>query len=178
MKTTAIARQAVITAAIAGAAALLAQPASAQPMDKLLAADSEFSIFTNALRKSGLWEQIQTRDRMTIFAISDKAMSDEGSTFMLDKLLITKPNQERLFNLMSFHVLFGTTLNPESIDGEIKLDTAEDSCLAVWRMGTAVRVGPEAVVTGYMSADNGVIYVIDRLLWQPWDDDRSCAELL
>jgi uncharacterized surface protein with fasciclin (FAS1) repeats len=178
MRTTAIATQAAITAAIAGAAALLGQPASAQPMDKLLAAHSEFSIFTNALRKSGLWEQIQTRDGMTIFAISDEAMSDEGSTFLLDKVLITKSNQERLFNLMSFHVLFGTTLDPESIDGEVKLDTAEDSCLSVWRMGTAVRVGPEAVVTSYMSADNGVVFVIDRLLWQPWDDHRSCAELL
>ena len=169
---------AVLTAAITGAAALLAEPASAQPMDDLLAEQSEFSIFTNALRKSGLWEQIQTREAMTIFAISNKAMADEGSTFLLDKVLITESNQERLFNLMSFHTLFGTTLDPEAIHGEVKLDTARDSCLVVWRMGTAVRVGPEAVVTSYMSADNGVVYVIDRLLWQPWDDQRNCAELL
>jgi uncharacterized surface protein with fasciclin (FAS1) repeats len=147
-------------------------------MDKLLAGHSEFSIFTNALRKSGLWEQIQKRDAMTIFAIPDKGMADEGSTFLLDKVLITESNQERLFNLMSFHTLFGTTLVPEGIRGEVKLDTAQDSCLVVWRMGTALRVGPEAVVTSYISADNGVLYVIDRLLWQPWDDERNCAELL
>jgi uncharacterized surface protein with fasciclin (FAS1) repeats len=169
---------AVLTAITTGAAALSGEPASAQPMDKLLAGQSEFSTFTNALRKSGLWEQIQTREAMTIFAISDKAMSDEGSTFLLDKVLMTEPNQERLLSFMSFHVLFGTALEPEGIDGELKLDTAEASCLVVWRMGTAVRVGPEAVVTRYMSADNGVVYVIDRLLWQPWNDQRNCAELL
>jgi uncharacterized surface protein with fasciclin (FAS1) repeats len=178
MKTIPSAGLAALAAVTAGAAALLAEPASAERVDKVLASQNEFSIFTNALRKSGLWEQIQTRDAVTIFAISDKAMSDEGSTFLLDKVLLTNSNQERLFDLMSYHVLFGTTLNPEGIDGEVKLDTAEDSCLVVWRMGTAVRVGPEAVVTSHMAADNGVVYVIDRLLWQPWDDQRSCAELL
>jgi hypothetical protein len=48
----------------------------------------------------------------------------------------------------------------------------------VWRMGSAVRVGPEAVVTNYMAADNGMVFIIDRLLWQPWNDDSGCAELL
>ncbi len=154
------------------------QPTAALSVNAVLESKTEFSIFTNALKKSGLWDRIAAEDAVTLFVVPDKAMKDEGSAFLLEKVLVTKSNKERLFDLMSFHSLFGVRLSPDEIEREAKLNTSANSCLPVYRLGSGIRVGPEAVVTEYLFAENGVIFVIDRLLWQPWQDDGPCGEIL
>ena len=138
----------------------------------------EFKIFSTALQKAGLWDRITSEDGVTLFFVSDKTMRDEGSAFLLEKVLITRYNQQLLLKLMSYHVYFGAPLFPDNIQREMKLDPGMGSCLSVDRSGTGIRVGPEAVVTGSKSVDGGVIYVIDKLLWQPWQDEDNCRESL
>jgi uncharacterized surface protein with fasciclin (FAS1) repeats len=130
------------------------------------------------LKKAGLWDRITSEDGVTLFVISDKAMRDEGSAFLLEKVLVTKYNQQRLLNLMSYHVYFGAPLFPNNIRREVNLKLEMESCLSASRSGTGIRVGPEAVVTDVKLVDGGIIYVIDRLLWQPWQEEKSCRELL
>jgi hypothetical protein len=38
-----------------------------------------------------------------------------------------------------------------------------------------MHIGPEAVVTGSVAVENGMVYMIDRLLWQPWENDGACT---
>ena len=154
----------------------VASPALAAPIDKVLDTKKELSIFAEALRQSGLWERTATEASVTMFVPSDRAMRNEGSAFLLEKVLITNSNHQRLTDVMSHHVVFGSNLAPDDITGSLELKTGPNSCLSVFKAGSGTRVGPEAVVTDHIVADNGVIYVIDRLLWEPWDATSTCTE--
>ena len=162
---------------IAASLALLPHTAMALPIEEVLST-GEFSIFGAALKKSGLWDRIISEDSVTLFLISDKAMRDEGSAFLLGTVYMTKGSQPSLFNLMSYHVSFAAPLLPDEIPHEVKLGMSAGACLPVWKSGGGIRVGPEAVVTDVKRVDNGIVYVIDRLLWQPWQDEERCDALV
>jgi uncharacterized surface protein with fasciclin (FAS1) repeats len=156
---------------------LLPRTSVAHPINEVIDT-GEFKIFSAALKKGGHWDRITSGNGVTLFVVSDKAMRDEGSAFLLEKVLVTKYNQQRLTKLMSYHAYFGAPLFPDAIQHEVKLDPGTGSCLSVSRSGTGIRVGPEAVVTDVKLVDNGIIYVVDRLLWQSWNDEENCRELL
>ena len=163
-----------IAAALLLSSLLLPQPAAAASIKAVLEADGKFGIFAAALKKSGLWETLATRDPVTLFVVSDEAMQDEGSAFLLGTVLMTDANQERLVALMSHHMLVGPEFSVEEVATEVTLNTSIGSCLLVYRLGSSLRVGPEAIVTEQVAVDNGNLYVIDRLLWQPWDEEGPC----
>ena len=155
-------------AALIGAAlALLPPPSVALPIDEVLES-GEFRLFSTALKTAGLWDRIISEEGVTLFAISDKALRDEGSAFLLEKVLLTQHNQQRLRNLMLYHVYFGMPLLSNDIQREVRFGAETGPCLSVSRSGSGIRVGPEAVVTDVKQVNSGIIYVIDRLLWQPW----------
>lgn len=162
---------------VAASLALLPHAALAISVEDVV--DSgEFEIFSTALKKAGLWDLLASEDGVTLFLASDKAMRDEGSAFLLEKVLLTQHNEQRLIELVSYHVSFGPPLYPEELRGEVMVSTNHQSCLPVYRRGTAIRVGPEAVVSDVRRVDNGIIYVIDRLLWQPWEDNETCGPIV
>jgi uncharacterized surface protein with fasciclin (FAS1) repeats len=162
---------------IAAGLGLLPHAAMATPINDLLES-SEFEIFSAALKQANLWDRITSEDGVTLFLISDEAMRDEGSAFLLGEVLMTESNQQRLVDLMSYHVSFSGPLLPEAFRGEAILTTGAGGCLPVFRLGTGLRVGPEAVVVDVKHVDSGIVYVIDRLLWQPWQDDEKCSEAI
>jgi uncharacterized surface protein with fasciclin (FAS1) repeats len=168
--------QACLRAVIAVSLLTMPHTALAEPIPKVL--DSgEFEIFSSALKKSGLMDRINSEDRVTLFIVSDKAMRDEGSAFFLEKVLQTKQNQQRLVALMSHHVGFASVLLPDQIGSGAYIPTSAGGCVSVFKLGTGIRVGPEAVVTDVKHVDSGVIYIVDRLLWQPWkEQDDSCGK--
>ena len=164
----AISMRCQISRALIGAAlAILPQTALALPIGEFLES-GEFRLFSTALKKAGLWDRITSEEGITLFVISDKAMRDEGSAFLLEKVLLTRHNQQRLRNLMLYHVYFGTPLRSDNIQREVRLGAETGPCLSVSKSGRGIRVGPEAVVTDVKQVNSGIIYVIDRLLWQPW----------
>lgn len=168
-------RHGLLSVLIAASLSLLPHTAMALPLVEALST-GQFSIFSAALKKSGLLERMSSEDSVTLFVISDKALRDEGSAFLLGTVYMTKGSQRSLFNLMSYHVSFTTRLLPDEIPREVKLGMSAGACLPIWKTGGAIRVGPEAVVTDVRRVDNGIVYVIDRLLWQPWQDEERCDD--
>lgn len=163
-----------VRALIAASLALLPQAAMATSINELLDSD-EFEIFSAALKQADLWDRITSEDGITLFLISDEAMRDEGSAFLLGEVLTTPSNQQRLVDLMSYHVSFSGPLSPGEIAAEVMIRMSADACLPVFRLGTGLRVGPEAVVVDVETVDSGIVYVIDRLLWQPRQDESGCG---
>jgi len=160
-------RRRISRALIGAALAILPQSSVALPIDDVLES-GEFRLFSTALKKAGLWDRITSEEGITLFIVSDKAMRDEGSAFLLEKVLLTRHNQQRLRNLMLYHVYLGTPLRSNDIQREVRLGAETGPCLSVSKSGSGIRVGPEAVVTDVKQVNSGIIYVIDRLLWQPW----------
>jgi len=77
---------------------------------------------------------------------------------------------------MLYHVYFGMPLLSHDVQREKRFNAETGPCLSVSRSGSGIRVGPEAVVTDVKQVNSGIIYVIDRLLWQPWQGQASCHE--
>lgn len=140
-----------------------------------VAADHRLALFSNAVERAGLSETLSETGPFTLFVPSDQAMINEGSAFLLERVLLTKSNTERLADLVLHHVVPGRRLTPVQLDN-VELPTLAGVPLHVARVGNGMVVGGWAVVTDRKVADNGVIYVIDRLLWpRAWQSDRQVA---
>lgn len=153
-------------------------PVAAQPIVDLLKADDNLTIFVNALEQSDLLETLERNGPFIVFAATDSAMKNEGSAFLLETVLLTKSNRARLIKLLSYHIVPGPHAAFKDIAAPMKLNTLASSCLSIDRMGSALKVGPESFVTGSVSGDNGTIYFIDRLLWEPYESSKCWPKLL
>ena len=142
----------------------LSLPTKSADLYQEVAADDRLALFSNAVERAGLSERLKEPGPFTLFVPSDQAMINEGSAFLLERVLLTKSNTERLADLVLYHVVPARRLTPDQLDS-VNLPTLADVPLRVDRLGKALVVGGWAVVTDRKVADNGVIYIIDRLLW-------------
>lgn len=102
-------------------------------------------------------------------------MINEGSAFLLGRVLLTKSNIERLADLVLHHIVPARRLTLDQLEG-CDLPTLAHVSLRVDRLGKALVVGGWAVVTDRKVADNGIIYIIDRLLWPRDWQGRQAAD--
>ncbi len=140
-----------------------------------VAADDQLALFSNAVERAGLSESLEEAGPFTLFVPSDQAMINEGSAFLLERVLLTKSNAEHLADLVLHHIVPARRLTPDQLDS-VELPTLAGVSLRVSRVGSGMVVGGWAVVTDRKVADNGVIYIIDRLLWpRDWQSHREFA---
>jgi uncharacterized surface protein with fasciclin (FAS1) repeats len=142
-------------------------------LQALMDSRPDLSIFTHALRQSGIWERLEGGAPVIVLAPSDRAMDAEGSTFLLDQVLLTDANAERLKDLIALHVVPGSSsLEGLVDDGEI--GTLDGVCMPLFDEDGRLRIGPQAFVVEQHLAEGGRLYVIDHLLWRPWQGEDPC----
>ena len=113
-----------------------------------------------AVKAAGLVETLQGKGPFTVFAPTDAAFTAIQSE--VDKLL--KPeNKAKLSKILTYHVVSGKTMAADLKDGQ-QLTTVEGSKLKVIIKDGAVTIGNAKVTTADISASNGVIHVIDKVL--------------
>ena len=139
------------------------QAKSADLYDEVTA-DERLTLFANAIDRAGLSDMLKQEGPFILFVPSDQAMTDEGSAFLLDSVLLTKSNAGRLKDLVSYHIV-PSAQSTGNAAHDVDLPTMAGVTLRVDRLGKALVVGGWAVVTDRKVADNGIIYIIDRLLW-------------
>ena len=126
-------------------------------------ADARLTLFANAVNQAGLSDMLKQEGPFILFVPSDQAMTNEGSAFLLDSVLLTKSNAGRLKDLVSYHIVPSTESTGNAASDGI-LPTMTDAPLHMARLGTARVINGWAVVTDRKETDNGVLYVVDRLL--------------
>lgn len=124
-----------------------------------LQADGRLSLFANAVDRSGMSDVLKGDGQYVLLVPSDRSMAREGSAFLLNSLLLTPSNAERLKNLVSHHIVEAAAPKDDA-----DVVTLQHTSLHIAVMGEARVVDGYAVVTERKVADNGVLYVIDRLL--------------
>jgi len=113
-----------------------------------------------AVTAAGLVETLQGKGPFTVFAPTDAAFAAIQSE--VEKLL--KPeNKEKLSKILTYHVVSGATMAADLKDGQ-ELTTVEGSKLKVMMKDGEVMVGNAKVTSADISASNGVIHVIDKVL--------------
>ncbi len=132
-------------------------------------------LFTHALKTTNVWQTVVDADDVIVFVPSDLSLRNEGADFLLDVVLLKAENASRLTELIGLHVYSGQTLEFNENSLQTSLANQAGDCVVVQKSGeNAMRVGPEAVVTGKQSFANGEIVFIDRLLWQAYDGPGDC----
>ncbi len=149
---------------LAGAAILAAAPLSAQDKDiiETAAAAGNFKTLTAAITTAGLTDTFRGPGPFTLFAPSDEAFAKLPKA-QLDALLADK---DALKAVLLYHVVPGRVMAADAVrraGRPAKMASGAEAKFSV--MGTTVMVNDAHVTQADMAAKNGVIHVIDAVIW-------------
>lgn len=133
-------------------------------LEQALSTDKRVSLFANAAAKAGLGAVLKRPGHFVLFIPSDRALAREGSDFLLSGVLLTEPNADRLADMVRHHVARVDEQTTELVQ-DAELQTLANAPLDVKHVGKGLMVEGYAAVTDRIVADNGVVYIVDRLLW-------------
>lgn len=122
---------------------------------------STFKTYLSAVKTAGLTDKLKTGGPFTIFAPSDAAFSNLPSG-QWEQLLENKP---QLIRVLNYHMMPGKVKVTEVKPGTIA--SAEGSLLDLKSDNGMVTVNGARVTESDITADNGVIHAIDKVLMPP-----------
>ena len=119
-----------------------------------------------ALSHAGLVSTLQGDGPFTVFAPTDQAFSDAGidlSSFDTDE------ENETLVDILTYHVFSGSVLSTQVTDGmTATMVNGDDAIFTITESGD-ILIGEATVTTADVTASNGIIHVIDKVLLPPAD---------
>jgi branched-chain amino acid transport system substrate-binding protein len=128
-------------------------------MMAVLAADPQFSTLVELLRAAGYEGDLGQPGRLTFFAPTNAAFA------ALPGIDTLTSDPDRLSAVLAYHLLEGSFTLAELPVGDVV--TVNGAKVDIEREGSTVTVGGANVVQGDITASNGVIHAIDRVLTPP-----------
>lgn len=150
----------VATAAVLVLSACASIP-SPQPVAATIAATPELSTLSSLISKAGMTASLNGTGSYTVFAPSNEAFKAVPAKTM-DGLAA---NPARLTEVLTYHVLASKAMSQDVKDGPAK--TVQGGNLALAKSGAFVIVEDAVVQTADISATNGVVHIVDRVLMPP-----------
>jgi uncharacterized surface protein with fasciclin (FAS1) repeats len=148
-------------------AVLLAVSGTASPKDlvETAKASGQFSILLKAATAVGLDKTLEQPGPYTVFAPTDAAFKalPPGTLEMLMK----PENKDMLRQVLGYHTLFGRLKTQDLKDEKSAATTTNGQPVVLQRKPGAVMVNDAKIEQADVTADNGVIQVIDRVLMPP-----------
>jgi len=131
---------------------------SANIVDTAVEAGS-FETLTTAVQEAGLADTLKEEGPYTVFAPTDDAFAKlpEGTV----SALLEPENQDKLTDILLYHVVAGEVTSDQIMDGELKTVGGESVYLST---DEGVQINDANVVKADITADNGVIHVVDQVL--------------
>lgn len=144
-------------ALLVAAFSLAAATAQAKDIVETAVSAGQFNTLAAALQEAGLVDTLKGKGPFTVFAPTDEAFAKIPKA-QLDALLADK---EKLVAVLTYHVVPGQVMAKDVQAGEVA--TVQGSSLSVTTRG-GVKVDNANVVKTDITADNGVIHVIDSVV--------------
>jgi uncharacterized surface protein with fasciclin (FAS1) repeats len=132
-----------------------------QPVAATIAATPELSTLSSLISKANLTNTLNGAGSFTVFAPSNEAFKAVPAKTM-DEL---GANPTRLTEVLTYHVLASKAMAQDVKDGPAK--TVQGGNLALAKAGSFVTVEDAVVQTADISATNGVVHIVDRVLMPP-----------
>ncbi len=131
---------------------------SADIVDTAVEAGS-FETLTTAVEEAGLADTLKEEGPYTVFAPTDEAFAQlpEGTV----SSLLEPENQDKLTDILLYHVVAGEVTSDQIVDGELKTVGGESVYIST---DQGVQINDANVVKADIAADNGVIHVVDQVL--------------
>jgi len=121
----------------------------------------ELSTLSKLIADAGLTDTLKANGPYTVFAPSDEAFKAVPARTMAE----LAANKELLKQVLSYHVVPSKLSAAEVTNASVK--TVQGGSLALSKAGTFVTVEDAMVVQADVTASNGVVHVIDRVLMPP-----------
>ncbi len=138
-------------------------PSATGTISNVLAGNSSFSTLQAAVQAAGLQQTLSEADPVTVFAPTDQAFA-ALPVGTIDKLLLPE-NQDQLKKILSYHVVPGRVTSADIRPGEVT--TVEGQAVAITSSANSVTVNDAWVSPPDITASNGVIHGIDKVLLPP-----------
>jgi uncharacterized surface protein with fasciclin (FAS1) repeats len=145
----------------AGALTLAGCATGPAPVTDTAARTGSLSTLTKLINDAGLADTLRGPGPVTVFAPNDEAFKAVPQK-TLDELAA---NKELLRSVLQYHVVSGSVPAAQVPNGKLK--SLQGADLTVSRAGTFVTVEDAVVVQPDVTASNGVVHVIDRVLIPP-----------
>ncbi|MEV1177300.1 fasciclin domain-containing protein [Nonomuraea sp. NPDC049784] len=129
-----------------------------KPVATALSQVTELSMFSDAVKKAGLEEKLNSAKDITVFAPDNKAF-DAIPKEIRDKLMADK---DVLAKLVKYHVVEGKKA-PADLAGAT-LKTMQGRELSVKGSGEDLTINGAKIVCGDVHTSNAVVYVVDKVL--------------
>ena len=121
----------------------------------------QLSTLNKLIVDAGLTDTLRGTGPFTVFAPTDEAFKAVPAA-TLDALAKDK---ERLKAVLSYHVIAGQMMAADVKNGAAK--TVQGANVALSKSGSFVTIEDAIVTTPDVSASNGVVHIIDRVLMPP-----------
>lgn len=141
-----------------GACATLPEPVN---VVDTAARTAELSTFTRLVQQAGLADTLRAGGPYTVFAPSDEAFKALPAKTLAD----LAGDKEQLKSVLGFHVVASRLPAAEVKNGNQK--TLQGANLALSKAGTFVTVEDALVTRADVTATNGVVHVVDKVLMPP-----------
>jgi len=122
----------------------------------------DLNTFVAAIKAAGLEDQMREQNSYTVFAPTDEAFANLPPGTLQDLLL--PENREKLQSILTYHVVINRRIVSPRLEGVHELKTVNGKTLRVWYTPGRVMLGNALVVKPNITAKNGIIHVIDRVL--------------
>lgn len=150
-----------IAAAVAAMAGCATHPTAPASVADTIAATPSLSTLNGLVVKAGLTDTLKGTGPFTVFAPSNEAFKAVPAKTM-DEL---SKNPAQLKAMLTYHVLPGKVMAAEVKNGNSK--TVHGANVALAKAGEYVTVEEALVQTADITASNGVIHTVDRVLMPP-----------
>jgi uncharacterized surface protein with fasciclin (FAS1) repeats len=151
----------------AAAAATSSAPATTGTVVDVAAANPDFTTLVAAVKAAGLVDTLNGAGPFTVFAPTNEAFAALPAG-LVDKLLLPA-NKDVLTKILTYHVVSGKVMAADVKPG--KVPTVEGTDITI-TTDMGVKVNDATVTKTDITASNGVIHVIDKVL-VPSDVDVS-----
>lgn len=142
-----------------------------------VAIDNGFTVLTDAVIAAELLPALTNPfAKLTVFAPTDEAFAD-----LLDEMGITAGellDNPDLANILLYHVVGAEVLSTELTDGPVTTLSGAD---VIVDLTSGVFINNSEVILADVSADNGVVHVIDRVLLESYlstDDIKANSKMI
>ena len=126
-----------------------------------IAATPQLSTLNTLLQEAGITDTFAGPGPFTVFAPTDEAFKAVPPA----TLQALAKDKERLKAVLTYHVVPGAVMAADVKNGPAK--SAQGANLALAKAGTFVTVEDAVVTTPDVSASNGVIHIVDKVLVPP-----------
>ncbi len=154
-------RHVTVTAVLLGSILIPSLARAANIVDTAVAAGG-FTTLVTAVKAAGLVDTLKSPGPFTLFAPTDAAFAALPKGTLAS--LLKPKNKAKLVAILTYHVVPGRVLSSDLAGKNLTPKTVQGETLAIDATGNAVKVNNATVVKADITADNGVIHVIDKVL--------------